>query len=166
MPGMTVRFKIGEDNADPMTNRKDWWGWNEFSPANLGAPFIAIVRDTAVSNNILIRYEDDPVTGIHDDDTGFTPAVNTYYVATLIVLAQSPGAYLFRIGTTIEWKDSDTIIHQTSLQGNGDLKDRSGINWHFSAGCTTLDTVTKDNWTDWCELFATQDYDASLGLGD
>jgi len=172
MPGFTCRVKIANANppfwtVDPMTERKDWWGIHESTGSfDTTEPYLIIVRDTVVSNNFLVRYQDLTLTGIFDDDTGFTPAADTFYVITLMMLSQAPGSYLLRIGTTVDWRSTDTIIHQTTIQGDGDFKDRDGINAAFNAGCKTLDTVAKRNFCTWFEGFATQDYDPSLGGGD
>ncbi len=154
-PGFTCKWSM-----DGTTDRKDWWGWTGTS--NMGNPKAAVTYDTAVGTNLLLRYEDSGGTDF-DDDLGFSPAADTWYYMTFVILGQSPGEYLFRIGTTLEWQASDTIVHGTALQGDGDFRTNSGVAWDFHIGIRTSATVAIENRTQWIELFATQDYDESLG---
>lgn len=154
-PGFSAKFRL----STVTTNRRDFLGFTDGGGYyNGNSPMCIVLFDTALSATMVIRYEDTTNTEF-SYNTGFTPLADTWYYVTLIVLGQAPGSFLFRIGTTPDWKSTDTIAHQTALSGNGNLQpDDSGFNWRFGAGVTTLNAAIKTMELSWVEVFATKEW--------
>lgn len=151
-PGFTAKFRF----SSSLLNREDFIGFTD--GGQTGSSFMcAVMRDTALGTSLRVAYED-TTNADFNYDTGFSPALDVWYYVTLIVLNQSPGSFLFRIGTTPDWRPGDTVTIQ-STGGNGDLQpDNSGFNWRFGVSCQTTAAAIK--WTEisWVEVFATKEW--------
>lgn len=155
-PGFTVKFKI----IGTVANRRDFVGFTDGGGYyNGSSPMCILLHDTALSPNFLVRYED-TTNAEFSYDTGLVAVADVWYYATLIVLSQSPGSFLLRIGTTPDWRTGDTVTVQTSLLGNGNLQpDDSGFNWRLGMGVTTLTSSIQTLDLSWIEVFATKEWD-------
>jgi hypothetical protein len=155
-PGFTVKFRL----AATLASRRDWWGFTNSGgdPAanDIGA---MIGRDTALGTSLRFYFLDSAGSP-QVMDTLFSPAVDTIYYMSLIVVSLAPGSVVIRIGTTYDWKSTDTFFTSSSLDGTGDIQvdDPSPpYEWRFTSGVKTLNAAAKTSHLMMTELFSMRD---------
>jgi hypothetical protein len=155
-PGFTIKFRM----TGSLLTRYDYFGFTDGGNLTDGfnSPMCTVIRNTTLGTSFRVHYED-TTNAEFTFDTGFSPTLDVWYYMTLIVISQSPGSFLFRIGTTPDWKSTDTISYQTALSGNGDLQpDDSGFNWRWGTGVRTTGASLKQLELSWVDVFATKEW--------
>lgn len=108
------------------------WGRGFSGTPTMVGPVLAVKYEATgdVQDTIKIEFLDD-ASAVQEIDTGFAPEPFVWY--HVIVTAVSPTEISWRIGTSANWSDDDTVGSEDSLPGSGTIDDPGEIFPFFSA---------------------------------
>ncbi|MBW2691029.1 MAG: hypothetical protein JRE57_00165 [Deltaproteobacteria bacterium] len=140
LPGFSCAFTF----KSLTTSTIDRIGWGA------SGEVLSLERDTSVDNNFKIRFTDN-ASNPQTIDTGFgTTTVDQWYYVTVAMISLTEIAY--RIGTTPEWKSTDTIAYNAALPGSGTIS--SFGTWSFHIYKKMFIAVARTTYYEFVELFS------------